>query len=82
MNQMVRSPKQLGAFIHNIRTRRNLTQQALADLVGTGQKTISRIENGHEGTKLETIFSLIAALDLDIQLAPRAKGGTDISDIF
>lgn len=82
MNSMVRSPKQFGALIHNARTRRNLTQQALADLVGTGQKTISRIENGHEGTKLETIFSLIAALDLDMQLAPRSKGGTDIGDIF
>ena len=64
MTQMIRSARQFGSLIHNARMQRNLTQQGLADLVGTGQKTISRVENGHEGTKLETIFSLIAALDL------------------
>jgi HTH-type transcriptional regulator / antitoxin HipB len=82
MTQFVRSPKQLGALIHNARVSRNLTQQALADLVGTGQKTISRIEGGHAGTKLETLFGLIAALDLDLQLGPRAKGGPDLGEIF
>ncbi|MBV1692080.1 helix-turn-helix domain-containing protein [Novosphingobium sp. G106] len=82
MIQMVRSPKQFGSLIHNARVRHNLTQQALADLVGTGQKTKSRVENGHEGTKLETIFALIAALDLDMQLTPRRKGGPDMADIF
>lgn len=82
MSQMIRSPKQFGSFIHNTRVQRGLTQQGLADLVGTGQKTISRIENGHVGTKLDTIFSILAALDLDLQLAPRSKGGADIGDIF
>jgi HTH-type transcriptional regulator/antitoxin HipB len=82
MNQMVRSAKQLGALIHNARANRNLSQQALADLIGTGQKTISRIENGNEGTKVETIFSLLAALDLDMQLATRRKSSKDIGDIF
>ena len=83
MTHMVRSPKQLGALIQEERVRRNLSQQALADLTGTGQKTISHIENGKEGTKLETIFGLLAALDLEIQLATRRKdGGTSIGDIF
>jgi HTH-type transcriptional regulator / antitoxin HipB len=83
MHQMVRSAKQLGTLIHNERVRRNLSQQELADLVGTGQKTISHVENGKEGTKLETIFGLLAALDLEIQLAPRRKDPEkSIGDIF
>ncbi|GAA4773208.1 helix-turn-helix domain-containing protein [Stakelama sediminis] len=83
MAHMVRSPKQLGALIQEERVRRNLSQQALADLTGTGQKTISRIENGKEGTKLETIFGLLAALDLEMRLATRRKdAGTSIGDIF
>ena len=82
MIQMVRSPKQLGSLIHNARVRRDLTQQALADLVGTGQKTISRVEGGHAGTRLQTVFSLIAALDLDMHFSPRSRGGADIGDIF
>lgn len=83
MNQMVRSAKQLGTLIQNERVQRGLSQKELADLAGTGQKTISHIENGSEGTKLETIFGLLAALDLEIQLAPRGKGSEkSIGDIF
>jgi HTH-type transcriptional regulator/antitoxin HipB len=82
MTQLVRSPKQLGTLIHNARVGRNLTQQDLADLVGTGQKTISRIESGHPGTKLDTLFGIIAALDLDLKLEARRKGGADLGEIF
>jgi HTH-type transcriptional regulator/antitoxin HipB len=83
MQNMVRSAKQLGALIHNERMRRGLSQQALADLTGTGQKTISHIENGKEGTRLETIFSLLATLDLEMKLTARGKSsGKSIADIF
>lgn len=82
MNQMVRSPGQLGALVHQARTRRGMSQQDLADLIGTYQKTISRIENGNPGTKLETMFSLLAALDLDLELIPRRKGGVNLDEIF
>jgi len=82
MTQFVRSPKQLGVLIHNARVHRNLTQQALADLVGTGQKTVSRIEGGHPGTKLDTMFGILTALDLDLTLAPRRKGTADLGEIF
>jgi HTH-type transcriptional regulator / antitoxin HipB len=82
MAHLVRSPKQLGALIHNARVSRNLTQQALADLVGTGQKTVSRIEGGQPGTKLDTLFGIFAALDLDLQLGPRSKSGADLGQIF
>lgn len=82
MNQMVRSPTQLGSLIHHARTQRGLSQQDLADLIGTYQKTISSIEKGSPGAKLETMFSLLAALDLDLELVPRRKGGADLAEIF
>lgn len=83
MQRMVRSAKQLGSHIHNERVRRGLSQQALADLAGTGQKTISQIENGKEGTRLETIFSLLATLDLEMKLTARGKSSEkSITDIF
>lgn len=31
---------------------------------------------------MDTLFAIIAALDLDLQLGPRSKGGKDISEIF
>jgi HTH-type transcriptional regulator/antitoxin HipB len=81
--QPVRSAEQLGALIREERVRRNLTQQELADLTGTGQKTISRIENGNEGATLATVFKLLAVLQLQIRLSPRDAGsGKSVRDIF
>lgn len=82
MNQIVRLPSQLGALIQSARLRRNMTQQQLAGLIGKQQKTISAIENGSDGTKLDTLLSVIAVLDLDLQVIPRRKDGKDIADIF
>ena len=39
-------------------------------------------EGGQAGTKLGTLFRVIAALDLDVQIAPRSKGGADLTEIF
>ena len=82
MNQIVRLPSQLGALIKTERVRRNMTQQQLASLIGKQQKTISAIENGSAGTKLDTLISVIAMLDLDIQIIPRRQDGRDIADVF
>lgn len=83
MTEGIRTPKQLGSVIHNERVHRGLSQQELADLVGIGQKTISRIENGSEGAKLDTIFRLLAVLQLEIQFTPRGLGSNkSIGDVF
>ena len=83
MTEPVRSAKQLGAIIREKRRSRGMSQQKLADLTGTGQKTISAIENGHEGATLETVFRLLAAMQLEISFSPRDIGiGKSISDVF
>lgn len=82
MEQIVRLPVQLGAFILSERLRHKMTQQELAGITGLQQKTISAIENGSEGTKLDTLLSVIAALDLDLQIIPRRRDGKDIEDVF
>ena len=83
MTRSVRTAKQLGALIREERKRRQLSQQELADLVGTGQKTISAIENGNEGATLETAFRLLAVLQLEIALSPRAlTPGRSVGDVF
>ena len=82
MHQIVRLPSQLGAIIQSERLRRGMTQSELANLAGTQQKTISAIENGREGTKLDTLLSVIASLGLDMQIVPRDRGRTSVEDIF
>jgi len=82
MAQIARSPKQFGSAIQQARLTRALTQSQLAALVGTGQKTVSLIENGQASTRIGTIFALLAALDLELAIAPRSSKGTTIGDIF
>lgn len=83
MKHLVRTPKSIGQAIREARKAKNLTQTDLASLSGVWQETISKIENGSGGTKLETIFELIAALDLELTVTERSKGASDrLEDIF
>lgn len=83
MQHLVRTSKNIGHAIRQARKEKNLTQKDLASLSGVWQETISKIETGSSGTKLETIFDLIAALDLEITVSERSKGTSDgLEDIF
>jgi HTH-type transcriptional regulator/antitoxin HipB len=83
MKTLARNPKNIGQAIRNGRRARKLTQKQLAECSGVWQETISKIENGVGDTKLETVFSLLAALDLEIQIQDRSKGSVaDFEDIF
>lgn len=82
-----RSAKQLGNAIQSYRLNMGLTQQQLADLSGTGQKTISKIENGNPSTRIDTVFSIMAALGLEAHIKPRISNDTygfnkDIADLL
>lgn len=83
MKQLARTPKDIGHAIRQARKNKNLTQKELASRSGVWQETISKIENGLGGTKMETIFDLLAALDLELTVTDRSKGTTDaLEDIF
>jgi len=83
MAEAARSPKQMGNMIQRERRRKGLTQTELANLSGLRQELISRIESGHEGTKLSSLYALFAALDLDLIVDSRSKGSrAEIQDIF
>ncbi|KAG1649468.1 putative HTH-type transcriptional regulator y4dL [Nymphon striatum] len=83
MKHLVRTSKNLGHAIRQARKAKNLTQTELAAMSGVWQETISKIENGSGGTKLETLFDLVAALDLEITVTERSKGTSDgLEDIF
>ncbi|WP_170484362.1 MULTISPECIES: helix-turn-helix transcriptional regulator [unclassified Ruegeria] len=83
MKHLVRTSKNLGHAIRQARKAKNLTQKELASMSGVWQETISKIENGSGGAKLETVFDLIAALNLEITVTERSKGTSDgLEDIF
>ena len=83
MQNLARTPQQMGAILRRTRRKLNINQSELGENAGLWQETISRIENGAPGTKLETLFNLISALDLELIVMPRRKGKVaDLEDIF
>jgi HTH-type transcriptional regulator / antitoxin HipB len=81
--QLARTPVQLGNALRRFRGLRGLSQAKLASLTGLRQATVSQIENGSGATRLETIIGILAALDLELTVAPRTKGSSqDIEALF
>jgi len=83
MSSLARSPKQLGEVIQQFRKARGWTQTDLAERAGLRQEMVSKIEAGQPGSRVASIFDLLAALDLEITVVPRTKSSSaDIEDIF
>lgn len=83
MGDLARDPRQIGNLIRRIRKKQGLSQTQLGEKAGLRQETISLIETGNPSATLETILSVLAALDLEFQIAPRSKGrAADIEEIF
>ena len=72
--QKVRSARQLGHVIKRERYAQGFSQNDLAEKSGLRQAGISLIESGAKGVRLETLFKLLAALDLEIVVQKRKKG--------
>jgi len=83
MDVPARTPRQLGNLIRRARKRRGWSQSELAERVGIRQGTISLIETGNPATRVDTLLALLAALDLELQVASRLKDSrVGIEDLF
>ena len=60
----------VGKNIMNRRKRRNLTQEKLAEMIGIGQQSLSKMEQGHMAPKFERLQDFANAL------------GCTVSDLF
>nr|WP_269430035.1 helix-turn-helix domain-containing protein [Rahnella aquatilis] len=70
-NMNITSAKMLASALRNERKKRKLSQSKTAETIGLKQSTVSEFENYPDGTRLETLFKLLAALDLELQITPR-----------
>jgi HTH-type transcriptional regulator / antitoxin HipB len=83
MQTIARTPKQIGDTIRRVRKLKALSQGELGLKSSLWQETISKIESGSDATKIGTICTLLAALDLELVIKPRSKGSADeIENIF
>lgn len=83
MEQIARTPQQLGAAVRRRRKQLELSQSQLGTRINRRQATISKLEAGEPATQLDTLLDTLAALDLEILIRPRTKGAaTDIEALF
>lgn len=71
MLRKVISPESLGSALREERKKKGLSQGEAGKSVGMDQPTVSRVEQGNAGTRLDTLFRLMAALDLELVLQSR-----------
>lgn len=67
----ITTPKMLAQAVRDQRKQRRMTQREAADAISMKQSTVSEFENHPEGTRLDTLFKLLAALDLELQVVSR-----------
>jgi HTH-type transcriptional regulator/antitoxin HipB len=68
---MIHSSQELAVCLKDRRQQLHLSQSEVVDRVGLRQKTLSAFEIKPDSTKLETLFRLLAALDLQLQVIPK-----------
>ena len=73
MSELARSPKQIGTLVRRARKAKGWSQGELGLQSGLRQGTVSQIESGHPGVRLETLLSVLAALGLEFRIGPRGE---------
>jgi len=69
----ITSAKQLSAYLRDVRLAQKRSQGKVAERGGIRQDTVSSFELNPDATKLETLFKILAALDLSLDIKPRSE---------
>ncbi len=62
---------QLANYLQDIRHNQGLSQSKVGDKIGLRQGTVSNFEKNPDSTKLDTLFKLLSALELELEITPR-----------
>jgi len=73
MFMIIRSPKELALLVRYCRKENKLSQADAASLVGLKQTTVSAFENKPVGTKLDTLFRILSAVNVELHFIPKEK---------
>jgi HTH-type transcriptional regulator / antitoxin HipB len=70
---LVQNPKILAAIVRSNRKKQRLSQAFAAARVGLKQSTLSAFETKPEATKLDTLFRILSAANLEIHISHKNK---------
>ena len=69
----ITSARGLADALQQARKQQGQTQQTIGELAGTKQSTVSAFETAPERARVETLFKLLSALNLELVLEPRGQ---------
>ncbi len=67
---LIHSPTDLAQYYRDQRKQRGLSQAAIAEEIAVRQDTVSKFELKPDNVRLDTLFRLLAALDMEMHLVP------------
>ena len=76
----ITSTNLLSQALRQARLHRGLTQTDVAQLVGMKQSTVSAIENHPDQARLKTLFRILSALELELDLNQRSNAPRDSAE--
>ena len=68
---IVQNRRKVGAMIRLIREKKEMSQTALAEKVGTYQQSIALVESGRWAVTIDMLFAISQVLDFEVKLLPR-----------
>jgi len=78
---LIHSTKDLAQFYRDQRKQQHLSQTEIAQEIVIRQDTISKFELKPDNVRLDTVFRLLAALDIEMHLIPKEQlSSTDKSE--
>jgi HTH-type transcriptional regulator/antitoxin HipB len=75
----ITSARGLAEALQQARKQQGQTQQAIGQLAGIKQSTVSAFETAPEHARVETLFKLLSALNLEQVLEPRGQAPANSS---
>lgn len=82
MQQIARTPQQIGSALRRQRRRLGINQTTLGEKTQLRQATISAVEAGEAGMQLRTLCAVMAALDLEFVIRRTKGAAEEIEEIF
>ncbi|HAU1068133.1 TPA: helix-turn-helix domain-containing protein [Legionella pneumophila] len=70
---IISSAKDLALYLKDRRKQLKMSQSEVADLVGLKQDTISKFENSPDNRRIDTLFRILSALNLNISLVEKGR---------
>ena len=83
MENIARTPSQIGEALRRERRRNGISQTTVGDKTKLRQATISALERGEADTQLSTLCDVLTALNLELVIRPRTAASVeDIEELF